>query len=224
MHPRIKFRRNEKKDLEIVHTFIKDAEYDKGMSLVWAVFNKYPQLKKLFNENKGYEIKDESVLSHFIYKKYHDRQMAMDRALEQHKKCWEQMAPRYFSLVDTLFNNRTWPEGNYIDFGTIWGMYPRFLKDKTFQVPYWHRTPRYVSVVIAHELLHFMFYDYFYERYPRYHRPKDNLFVWNISEIFNTVVQNSPEWVDCFELKSIGYPEHKKIVARISATLHDYDR
>jgi len=144
----------------------------------------------------------------------------MNRALVQHKKRWEKIAPDYFLLVDALFGNRTWPRGTYIAFGTIWGMYPRFLENKTFQIPFWHRTPRYISVVIAHEMLHFMFYDYFYKRYPNYNRPQYNFFVWHISEIFNTIIQNSPIWLDCFKLKSLEYPEHKKIIAHISRALY----
>ena len=95
-------------------------------------------------------------------------------------------------------------------------MYPRFLEDKTFQIPFWHRTPGYVPVVIAHELLHFMFYDYFYARYPKYNRSADNLFAWHVSEIFNTLVQNSPAWLASFKQKSLGYPEHTKIVKQLS--------
>ena len=93
-------------------------------------------------------------------------------------------------------------------------------KDKTFQIPVYRLHRRYISVIIAHEMLHFMFYDYFYKRYPKYRRPKYNFFVWHISEIFNTVIQNSPAWFSCFKLKSLGYPEHEKIVRRISRTFY----
>ena len=94
-------------------------------------------------------------------------------------------------------------------------MYPRFLENKTFQIPYRHRFPNYVPVVIAHEMLHFMFYDYFYQRYPKYNKPEKNFFVWHISEIFNTLIQNSPEWLRYFKRKSMGYPEHEKIVKKL---------
>lgn len=213
---RVTFRKSAIQDFITLRAFVKDAKYDNGRNLDWAVFNKYPQLKTQFNKNKHYKIKDEKTLLHFINGEYRAKRTAMDRAMTQHEKRWKKIAPYYFSLVDTLFGGRRWPCGKYIAFGTIWGMYPRFLEDKTFQIPFWHRTPRYVSVVIAHELLHFMFYDYFYAHYPKYRHPKHNFFVWHVSEIFNTVVQNSPAWLNRFKLKSLGYPEHKKIVTRIS--------
>jgi len=215
-YPCVTFRKSAKRDFETLRAFVKDVRYDNGRSLNWAVFKKYPCLKMQLDKDKRYKMKNEKVLRHFIYEIYRTKQTAMDYALAQHRKRWTKIAPYYFSLVDAFFGDRRWPHGKYIVFGTIWGMYPRFLKEKIFQIPFWHRTPRYVPVVIAHELLHFMFYDYFYARYPKYRRPKYNFFVWHISEIFNTVVQNSPTWLNCFKLKSLGYPEHKKIVMRIS--------
>jgi len=222
-HPRVAFRKSIKKDFETLFAFSKDARFDNGRNLNWAVFKKYPSLKVWFEKDKYYKIKNEKALRYFIYKIYRARQTAMNYALAQHKKRWKKIAPCYFSLVKKLFNGRKWPRGKYIAFGTIWGMYPRFLEDKTFQIPFWHRTPKYIPVVIAHELLHFMFYDYFYSRYPKYRHHKYNFFIWHISEIFNTIVQNSPVWLRCFGLKSLGYPEHKKIVMRLSHTVYRHN-
>jgi len=213
-HPNIRFRISAKKDFETLLVFTEGAKYSRGRDLDWAVFNKYPNLKPWFDKN--FKIKDQEMMRRFIYSIYRNKREMMGTALMNHKKRWEKIVPRYFSLVDALFDSHRWPRGKYIAFGTIWGMYPRFLEDKTFQVPYWHRTPKYVPVVIAHELLHFMFYDYFYEHYPKYRQSKDNYFVWHVSEIFNTIVQNSPLWLRCFKIKSRGYPEHKKIVKLIS--------
>lgn len=218
-YPQITFRRNAKRDFETLRAFIKDAKYDNGRSLDWAVFNKYPRLKTQFDKVTHYQMKNEKALSNFVYEIYRAKRETMDFILVKHRKRWVKFAPHYFSLVNALFSGRKWPSGKYIAFGTIWGMYPRFLKDKTFQIPFWHRTLRYIPIVIAHELLHFIFYDYFYARYPKYRRPKDNFFVWHVSEIFNTIIQNSPAWLDCFKLKSLGYPEHEKIVAYINRSL-----
>jgi len=218
-YPCVVFHKDAKKDFKTLRAFTKDAKYNNGRNLNWAVFKKYPHLKTSFDK-KSYKIKNERALRYFIYKTYRIKRTAMDRALAQHKKRWGKIAPTFFLLVNELFNGRVWLRSKYIAYGTIWSMYPRFLEDKTFQIPFWHRTPRYVSVIIAHELLHFMFYDYFYARYSKYNHPKHNFFVWHISEIFNTIVQNSPPWVNHFKLKSFGYPEHEKIVKRISRTFY----
>ncbi len=219
-HPNVIFRKSSKKDLKSIQTFTKESVYDNGRNLDWAAFTKYPGLKKYFVNEKGYKINNLQALRNFIDTAYRTKQTKMDRALEGHEKRWTKIAPTFFSLVDSLFHGRKWPRGKYIAFGTIWGVYPRFLEDKTFQIPFWHRNPRYVSVVIAHELLHFMFYDYFYERYPKLKPSKNNFFVWQISEIFNTIIQNSHMWVSHFKLKSMGYPEHENIVKQISRSIY----
>jgi len=220
IYPKIKLRKSAKRDFKTLQAFAKEAIFNNSRTLTWAVFNKYPELKMYFNKEIHYQMKNEEGLHNFINKLYRTRASSMEIAMIKHKKRWEQIAPKYFSLVDVLFDYRKWPPGKYIAFGTIWGMYPRFLDDKTFQIPYWHRKPRYAQVVIAHELLHFMFYDYFYASYPEYRRSKHNFFVWHVSEIFNTIVQNSFPWLTCFKLKSPGYPEHKKIISRISRTFY----
>ncbi len=214
-YPNIKFQISAKKDLETLRIFIREAD---ERNLYWLIFNTYPRLIKYFDKKNDWKVLDDKALRDFVIKNYKTRKGTMSRAMRGHKMRWLKVAPRYFELVDALFAGRKWPRGKHIAFGTIWGMYPRFLEDKTFQIPFSHRTAGFVSVVIAHEMLHFMFYDYFYEHYPKYKRDEDNFFVWHISEIFNTLVQNSPEWLRCFKVKSLGYPEHKAIVSRLSRT------
>ena len=129
-HPRVTFHRSTKKDIETLHAFVKDAAYDNGRNLDWAVFKKYPRLKVYFDKDKNYKVINEEVLRNFINKEYRAKKTSMDRALLQHKKHWTKISLRYFSLVDKLFGSHKWPCGKYIAFGTIWGMYPRFLEDK----------------------------------------------------------------------------------------------
>ncbi len=114
-------------------------------------------------------------------------------------------------MIQEIFGERSWPTGLYEVYATTWGMFPRSLEDKTFQVPAIYENKLYVNVIIAHELLHFMFYSYFYEKYPEYKNKENNFLAWNISEIFNSVVQNSKTWLDVFGLKTMSYPEHEKI-------------
>ncbi len=69
---------------------------------------------------------------------------------------------------------------------------------------------------MAHEMLHFMFYDYFYKRFPKYlDQERYSFFNWHVSEIFNSIVQNSKAWAGFFGAKSMTYPEHKRIVSKM---------
>ena len=103
-------------------------------------------------------------------------------------------------------------------------MYPRYLKDKTFQFPYRHKKKNFIPVVIAHEMLHFIFYDYIHKKFPKYKSYKYDFFIWHVSEIFNEIVQNSPKWFKVFKAKSMGYPEHKRIVNKLSKKYYKKDK
>lgn len=95
------------------------------------------------------------------------------------------------------------------------GLYSRDIKNKIFQFPYSHPISGYSVAVIAHELLHFIFYDYFFKNYPQYKKPNKSLFVWHISEIFNSVIQKSNIWKEIFRAALLDYPFHKEIIKKL---------
>jgi len=176
--------------------------------------DKYPALRK-YGSKKNFKITKKEA-SKFIQKIYRKDEKIIKHNLNLYKKNWAKKEEQFYQLVEELFEKQPWPRGKYITYPTIWGMFPRFLEDKIFQLPHKYRNKKYVNVIIAHEMLHFMFYSHFLKHYPRYKKSKYNFFVWNISEIFNSIIQNSPKWLKVFKLKSKPYPEHLKIVQKLS--------
>jgi len=213
-NPHIRFIASAKRDRETAKAFFKEAKFDSGRNLEWSVFKKYPELKKYYrNEDNHF---NRQKIYHFVNGAYHKSRRTMANDLKQNKLIWKKKEIGFYRLVSDLFENKTWPSGKYIAYGTIWGMYPRFLDTKTFQIPYRHKRANYIPVIIAHEMLHFMFYDYFYKRFPKYlNQEKYSFFNWHVSEIFNSIVQNSKGWTRFFGAKSMAYPEHKKIISKI---------
>ena len=206
-HPKVKFKIDTTKDLRTFRAFVNDSKYDGGRSLRWGIFRKHPSVCRFMNDRKRVDAYIRS-----IYKK---RAGDMAEALEFYRKQWKAKENVFFSLTDKLFPGFFWPKGKYIAYLTIWSMFPRFLEDKTFQIPFRYRRKKYVNVIIAHEMLHFIFYEWFYKQYPRYRQPRYNYFVWNVSEIFNVLIQDSYPWIRTFGMKTMPYPEHKKIIRRI---------
>jgi len=217
MYLKVKFKISVKKDVDTLLAFTKDADFDGGESLNWAIFRKYPELKKYYKENKIIDIKS---LENFIKIKYQKEKEVFEKNLEIYERNWRKKEKIFFKLTDELFEKKHWPKGKYTAFPTIWSMFPRFLEDKTFQVPYKHRAKKYVNVVIAHEMLHFAFYEYVFDKYPKYKADKYNFLIWNTSEIFNEVVQNSSKWLKVFGVKTMGYPMHEKIVKKLEKKYH----
>lgn len=210
-HPEIKFKIDEKKDVNTFFDFSTDAGYDGGRILDWAILKKYPVLKKQFN---GFDfVGEKSFIEGFVHDLYEKNHQIMEKNLDAYDKDWNKIEKEFYHLTDSLFPLQDWPAGKYVSFLTMWGMYPRFLEDKTFQIPFKLKEKKYVNVIIAHEMLHFIFYSYFLRKYPEY-KENDN-FVWHVSEIFNVIIQNLPKWMVVFKVPSFAYPEHEKIVIKI---------
>jgi len=214
MYPKLKFKTSPQKDINTLFAFINDAKHNQGRSLKWAVLDKYPVLRK-YGSKKNFEITKKEA-SKFIRKIYRKDEKIIKHNLDLYKKNWAEKEKQFYQLVEELFGKKPWPKGKYIAYPTIWGMFPRFLEDKTFQLPHKYRNKKYVNVITAHEMLHFMFYSHFLKHRLCYKKSKYDSFVWNISEIFNIIVQNSPKWLKVFKLKSKPYPEHLKIARKLS--------
>lgn len=212
--PRLSFSILLEKDISTFFSFAEEASFDGGRNLEWAVFKNHPNLKKFFRD---YEfIGKKSDIASYVSEIYdRDREVMRDR-MKQYEEKWRVAEPLYFKSVHALFDLSFWSEGKYIASPTVWGMYPRFLEDKTFQLPYEPENRTDILFIIAHEMLHFVFYEYFLAKYPEYRNDESDFFLWNVSEIFNTVVQNSASWPQEMNNKEAGYPEHENIVKELS--------
>lgn len=213
--PKLKFKIDSNKDIQTLFAFIKDFERNNDKRILnWAILNKYPSFKK-YRHNDNFKINKKEA-NEFVKKIYTENNTSIKNNFLLYEKNWRKKEKDFNRLIIQLFNNHSWPQGKYIAYPTIWGMFPRFLENKTFQIPHKYNNKKYVNVIIAHEMLHFIFYDYFFERHPKYKNHKYDFFIWHISEIFNAVVQNSPKWIKIFKVKSINYPEHKAIINKLS--------
>lgn len=213
-YPIVRFKTGSQKEIEAFRGFVRDARFDGGQALDMAVFSVAPELQQYFvgTEPKRGAYKATTQFMKSLYEKYH-AEIYVD--MEHYRQSWEKIAPQYFTLVDQIFDRVQWPRGKYHAFPTFWGMYPRFLEDKTFQVPVRSRNKKYVMVVIAHELLHFMFYDYLFRTRPQLRGQKQELIVWHVSEMFNAVVQTTESFYRLFGILPLDYDEHRIPLRRL---------
>jgi len=216
MFPKLRFHISVGKDTDTFFAFVRDAEFDSGQSLRWAVFDVYPLFRKYWHDGKM-DVSHREISS-FVKDKYASLRPQIKKNMETYKKNWEKVTPDFFRLTSKLFPKTRWPKGKYICYPTLWGMFPRFLEDMTFQVPYQSQNKKFVNAIIGHELLHFIFYQYFFKKYPRYRQPQYDMFSWHVSEIFNAVIEKTPAWKELFEAAGKPYPEHKKIITKLGKT------
>ncbi len=163
-------------------------------------------------DSKVSEKKRDKITGAYIKYMYGTHRAEMEKGVRTAGADWAKVEKQYFRLVDRLFKNHPWPEGKYIGFSTVWHSYPRNVSDKTFYFPYRHSSPKYANNVIAHELLHFMFFDYTREKYGLKEgsllpgKPKN--YLWTISEAFNNVIE---EWAPYKKIFKHGARTHQGV-------------
>lgn len=115
------------------------------------------------------------------------------KGVKETKQRWSKVEGKFYKLVDKIFQGHGWPKGKYIGYASVYLMFPRNIKEKTFYFPYSSNKWSPVST-IAHEMLHFIFFDYIKSKYgineDDEFRGKNPKYVWQVSETFNTVIEN----------------------------------
>lgn len=213
--PKLKFLISQNQELKTFLNFLKESKMQNNdREMDWAFFKPHPSLKILKLTSVSFK-QQRAIVQNYISSFYKKNEKEIRKNTIFIECGWKKLEKSFYRSVDNIFRNYPWPKGRYIAYPTIWGMYSRNIKEKTFQFPYRHYDKNYPFVVIAHEMLHFIFYDYFFKHYPRYRKEKYGLFGWHISEIFNVIIQNSPQWLKIFKTRIQVYPEHEKIVKQL---------
>ncbi len=210
-HPRVRFSTSHQKDVAAVSGFLRDARFDNGAALEQAVFSVAPELRSALVSRRTVPLAVRQQIRH-LHMKESD---GIKRDILAAKQVWQKLAPVFFELTDEIFETLPWPKGKYIAYPTVWGMFPRYLEDKTFQIPVRFRRKKLIPVVVAHELLHFICYQYLFRTRPELKKGENAFFCWHITELFNSVVQATPRWLRVFGAVPIDYPMHEKILRRL---------
>lgn len=161
-------------------------------------------------------------LERYISKTYKTQAVELTNSLAWARVKWREVEEAYFAVIDTLFHNRPWPEGNYRAEISIFSMYPRWVDEKLFFIPFEENPSRHTLAVIAHEMLHFMFFDYILERYGLKESTrlsgKDEQYIWNVSEVFNVVIDHFAPYMNAIPGSGISlpYPGQEDMYATMS--------
>jgi len=208
---KLKFKLSQSKDLSSFFSFLLERQYDNGRNFNWAVLKYHSFFKNILNNN-DFKISKKQVYEYIKnYYKQHGEEIGNN--IKIFSQSWKKIEDDFLELANKLFPKQSWSNGKYTAYLTIWRMYPRFLDDKTFQIPYSSQKKRAINLIIAHELLHFLFYAYFLKKYPKYSSHKYDFFVWHVSEIFNSIILKRPEWKKLLKHNNLDYPEHKNIIS-----------
>jgi hypothetical protein len=217
MPPHVRYKINKQLDAKMALVFW--GWKTGGIDFTNNIIGVHPELKILKNKSK---ILQKKIINSYFDAFYKKHTKYLKGQIKKTQSGWNKVEKRYFKEVTKIFRNHSFPKGKYWGYLSILNCNPRFLNNKTFQFFYYR--PQWAIFVTAHELLHFIFYDYCLKKYPKIFKrlnPNCGLF-WDLAEIFNTIILTRKEFEKIHQVKGVvSYPKHKKIVKKIERKYQD---
>ncbi len=211
-YPKTKLKIDLKEDTNNCINFIKNEH--KGNKRQFSLWFLPDDFKYILSKNFSEKERNKLIRKYTKYI-YEIREKEIKKGLAKAQKDWQKVEKQYYQLIDRIFKNHPWPKGSYRGIASIWHMFPRYIKHKIFFFPYRHRIPEFSNKVIAHELLHFIFFDYLEEKYNLKEdskiKNKPNDYIWKISEVFNNVIEDWRPYNKLFKEKPKPYPGTQKM-------------
>lgn len=184
MTPNIRFIIDIKADTKNCMRFIKGSKF---VDWFLPLNFQYITSKKFSLPEKNKIIQE---YTRYFYKINKDK---IKKGVKETNKRWNLVENKFYKLVNNIFKGYPWPKGQYTGIASIYLMFPRDIKWKTFYFPFTNTKCDPITV-IAHEMLHFIFFDYIKNKYNINEKDefkgKKPEYIWQISETFNTVIEN----------------------------------
>lgn len=183
-------------------------------------------LQRFLPVGMGFVLKDKfvknkyKILSAYLDQYYLDQKDYLADSVKNTQTKWQRVEKEFFKKVDQLFN-WPWPKGNYQGYVSIARSFPRNIDTKVFAFPMRTYKPGREDGdlrVTAHEMLHFIEYDYLNKKFglePSEFYSPDNTF-WQFTENLNVLIQNMRFW-KTFSLgfTSKPYPDCKELYIKM---------
>lgn len=203
-------------------SFALDKDLDKEMALEFlgssaggadftqGIIGPHPDLAAALGKGKGEQ--GRIIDAYFdAFSNAHEAELMEARnTMEQE---WRQDEEKFFAEAAKIFGDAA-SQGRYACYVSAIDCNPRFLDKRAFQVFYKHHAG--ASYAVAHELLHFLFFDYVRAVSPgliaAYGTESGPL--WDISELFDNALMMSQGFMEGEYASSVHcYPEHAAYLA-----------
>ena len=139
------------------------------------------------------EITEENY-KNYIDNFYKENSLEMQNSLIKINKILLEKQDLFFDAVENLFK-KDFRDIKASGFLSIFDCNPRYLEEKSFQM-FYKRNDMDKLEVVFHELLHFIFFDYCdsFLKEETKDLDKNKGVLWELSEIFNVIVLNLPQF------------------------------
>lgn len=147
--------------------------------------------------------------SKYIDQFYKDNAKILKESLDELNSCLIDNADSFFVELEKTFGIN-FSQNSYKGYLSIFDCNPRFVENQTFQVFYKKDLLDKLEVTL-HEIIHFAFFDYC-DQFIKETRglDKNNGPLWKLSEIFNIIILNEPQYQKILKRpEQLFYPDLK---------------
>ncbi len=197
----IHFKLNKELDKRLIAKFltVKEAGVDFGKS----VLKYHPALGSVISLPCT---KQKSIISKYVDAYYQQNNSKFNQKLCEVKMRWNNIETEYFNELQKIGFEYN-PNTKYTAYLSVINACPRVISTKSFWFGYNMKIENDLRI-ICHEVLHFFFYEYISKHFPG---QLNTIQKWHLSEIFNYVILNQPQFSRLFYLSpEQGYPIHKE--------------
>lgn len=203
MFPHLRFEVNPALDVWKINQFISQINQLGGRDLRKEIIDAHPELAKAIEFPPD---KREQVIKTYVDANYSENMEKYQDLARQMENGWAGYAETFYEAVRRIFSNTHWPDGKYVGYISISPPFPRFLDNKTFQLS--ADMDNQWLARSAHEMLHFVFYEYVRQRYMpslentiesemnKLMEGKLKVPLWELSEVFNMIVSSHESFGD----------------------------
>lgn len=205
---KLRFYLNKKLDERMAEEFLNVCRG--GIDFGEGIMKVHPQLKSIKFQKKITQRK--KTIQIYFDNYYRTHKTVMLRKIKNVQDAWRKQEQKYIAITEDFFSGFRFPQGKYIAYASIINCNPRFLELKTFQF-FYKKTLADTIHTIAHELLHFIFFDFIKKKLKKEIRHLSENQLWDLSEIFNAVVLKSSRYRHIINQQFvISYPDHRHYI------------
>lgn len=212
LNPSVVFQLNQDLDVQVGTMFLDHKKA--GIDFGGGIIRHHPALAGALQVEGE---KRKKIVEDYVRGFYKDYEKELENTKARYQEAWNNVQKDFFKVTSMVFGDHCWPIGAYVGYLSIFNCNPRFLDTKTFQVYYQHRAG--VVSVTAHEMLHFIFYDWLEKHAPELITKIGEEKVWKLSEVFDIVAFDRQEFAKFKPKKSGGYPDLQPIAGKITEEL-----
>lgn len=159
-----------------------------------------------------------------VKKFYITHAQEIEKHCQQMRKQWSNCKDQFLRDCDELFSHKAFMKvTEFTAYPTLWKVYIQQIKQHAISFPLAMdaHDPDEAIYVVLHELLHAFFYQYAEGMSSL--KNKDDL--WDIAEIFNSMVLNQPKFKKFYPAHKVTiYPIHRNVIEEIIvSSINDND-